>query len=169
MSTLLDTNKCNSLLAITISPPNRIDKYNSLDYIYKSDALYIDKYLRKCSIFYTIYPELDISGRLHYHGIITLKDRVKFYRAVLPAFNLLGFTLVKAVFEESKWLKYITKDWETTQKILKITDYIHWEKRTKPKKTPIKDENNKLIGYGFLIEEDSEEYELSLAESRASV
>lgn len=148
-------------LALTISPPCRVNKYNSLKSIYYQDQYTIDSLLRKCSKDYTIYPEQDINGRLHYHGVIQVSDMIKYHKNVLPGLKLIGFVKVKPITNLQKWLDYCKKEWENTKKVFGIDDPLIWRTKRIPKEVLLKDENNKFIGYGFTMElvEDDYEYE----------
>lgn len=71
--------------------------------------------------FYTLYPEFDDKFRLHYHGVVRFKDKYQAYRITKRINKLIGYVLLKANLNEDGWVKYITKEWNTTKKILNIT------------------------------------------------
>lgn len=155
MRQLLDDSKYIRALALTISPPERVNKWNALKSIFINDKIFINQQLRKCSKSYYVYPELDDNGRLHYHGTIMVQDMVKWKKSVLPSFKrVLGFTKVKTIVDEpneKKWHEYCSKEWELTQEILGLDDLEIIRYEVKPvKQANIYDYNNKLIGYGFL-------------------
>lgn len=149
-------------LAITVSPKNRVDKYNTLKWIYQNDAAEIALLFRKCSKNYQIYPEFDITGRLHYHGIAHIHDFIKWFKHTKPGIDKIGYCMIKEIkhdkyYEKNKekWMDYCLKDWSITKKVLSIEHEIQWTKRT-IKKHELRDENNKFIGYGFGYEKDNE-------------
>lgn len=65
-----------------------------------------DSWHKKGCIINCKYPELDVKGRLHFHGIVTIP--VKCYRkALCPK----GFHfLLKPISDEEGWISYIKKD-----------------------------------------------------------
>lgn len=148
----------NRTFAITISPRNRVDKYNTLKWIFQNDASEICLLLRKCSKNFTIYPEFDVNSRLHYHGIAFVHDNIKWHKYVKPGLDKIGYTLVKEIKDyknKSKWLEYCTKEWEDTKQILSIEHPLMWTYKPK-KKHELIDENNQFIGYGFGYEKSNE-------------
>lgn len=99
--------------ALTISPPQK--EGVNIKTLYK-------RYLRiiyKLKCWYSLYPELDKSGRLHFHGVIYKNH---------PSYNLdlellrsrMGFICVKEITSEAKWRKYCRKEFKTTKKLLSI-------------------------------------------------
>lgn len=99
--------------AITISPPQ--EEGVQIDMLYKRYLSIIKK--MKC--WYELYPELDKTGRLHFHGIVYKNN---------PSYNLdlellrskIGFICVKEITNRQKWLKYCKKEFRTTKKLLSI-------------------------------------------------
>lgn len=145
-------------LAVTISPRNRVDKYNTLKWIFQNDASDICLLLRKCSKNFTIYPEFDVNSRLHYHGIVYVHDNIKWHKHTKPGLDKIGYTLIKEIKDyknKDKWLTYCTKEWEDTQQILSIEHPLMWTYRPK-KKHELYDECNRFIGYGFGYEKSDE-------------
>lgn len=167
MVQLLDDSKCIWALALTISPPERVNRWNALKTIYRDDSIFINNQLRKCSKKYSIYAELDANGRLHYHGTVYVHDMVKWKKSVLPSFKrVIGFTKVKVIADEEnsdRWQGYCLKEWDITKEVLDISECITY-KLVKHKEAKIVDVNNKLLGYGFLecepCDDDDEVIEL---------
>lgn len=97
-------------LALTISPPKRID-------IEVKDLLnrYLSLLSRVNSRF-ELYPELDNAGRLHFHGYIYKNSLT--YPQDLNYMSAIGFIKVKEIFDNRKWLKYCKKEWRTMKKLL---------------------------------------------------
>lgn len=108
----LDLTKC---IAFTWSPKPVpiIDPF--LQYV---ATLSLIKNLDRCAE-YRIYPELNKQGNIHYHGIIHITDKVKWYKSVLPQFKYNGYVVIKTDPDDG-WLKYIIKDAEVMSAILKI-------------------------------------------------
>lgn len=75
--------------------------------------------LRRCSTF-ILYPELTLAGHLHFHGIVKVEDRIKWYRQVLPNIKLHGFVCIKEITNYQGWIEYCSKDQEHMTKILKV-------------------------------------------------
>lgn len=71
----------------------------------------------KC--WYRLYPELDKTGRLHFHGII-YKNNANYNKDLEMLKVKIGFICVKEITNESKWIRYCKKEFKTTKKILSI-------------------------------------------------
>lgn len=109
-------------MALTISPKDRTDKYNRLINIFHQDRYFLKRELRKCCKYFCLYPELDKTGRLHYHGVIKIHDSVKWFKQIMPKLKYeLGFIMIKELksFKDNlKWLVYCQKEFGTTRHIL---------------------------------------------------
>lgn len=90
--------------AITISPPYKA--YNSPSFLYNGDKPLITKYLNRFSNHYCIYPELDNNNRLHYHGIIDIKDMIKFRHIKYEMDRILGFIKIDKFIEKNNKTKF---------------------------------------------------------------
>lgn len=108
-------------LALTISPPHRPGRKQEL--LYYDDYFFIQQ-LELCSNHFLVYPEFDDSGRLHYHGIIDVKDEIKWYKKVLPTLQRkVGFTCVKKVTtlkDRVSWIVYMSKQWPVSKGVLSL-------------------------------------------------
>lgn len=102
-------------VAITISPPLRKGNPRT---IYRSDIVEHFKYLLYVGDF-EIYPEFDQNGRLHYHGVVYIKDNVKWLKQALPALHQFGFTKVVSSVNEG-WFTYMMKEFPITREVLDI-------------------------------------------------
>lgn len=98
-------------LALTISPPDC--KVLTTSEIFKRHLVK----LKQVKGNFLLYPELDIKGRLHYHGTVSKSE---FFREDLDIFQKIGFVKVKPISNLTYWLKYCRKEWKLTKKILKI-------------------------------------------------
>lgn len=116
--------------AITISPPSRIGteyvkigntsyKYGGHLPIFHDDYRVIIRALRHAVDFVELYPEISLDGRLHYHGVINIKDMIKWYKTSVKLLNRLGFIKL-CKFKSHGWIKYIRKDWEITKIVLEL-------------------------------------------------
>lgn len=106
--TLLGT-PVKDLYALTISPPQRTGCPKTL---YKKDRDIIYYYIPKFSNHFILFPEFSQCGRLHYHGIIKVTDKYKFYHTKHLLDNL-GFTMWKPLKDyqgQLAWLTYCKKD-----------------------------------------------------------
>lgn len=131
-------------IALTISPPQRQigrdQPYKTLGDMYNIDRATIRSCMERASEEYTIYPEFDLAGRLHYHGIVRIINKVQWYKITCPTLKRLGFICVKPK-PDDKWKAYIEKEWEITRQVLKLDSPIqpeppvrHKRKETKPQK-----------------------------------
>lgn len=98
-------------LACTISPPDC--KVLTTSEIFKRHLVK----LKQVKGNFVLYPELDIKGRLHYHGTVTKSE---FFREDLKVLQDIGYIKVKPVTNVQGWVKYCRKEWKLTKKILKI-------------------------------------------------
>lgn len=84
-----------------------------------SMALKVLRKVRLVSDDYIFYPEIGDSGsNIHFHGMIILKDKVKWFKSVLPTLKRNGF--VKITKMNEGWYDYIKKDWEIMKQILDL-------------------------------------------------
>lgn len=73
----------------------------------------------KCIFF----PEVGNSGsNLHFHGVIWLKDKVKWFKSVLPTLKRNGY--VKITTMNDNWFDYISKDWAIMRPVLDLDEPI---------------------------------------------
>ncbi len=123
----------NPLLAITWSPKGDTitPKWSLHYYLY----YYFASWHRGLKSF-TLYPELNHAGNIHFHGTIQIGDKVKWYKSLLPALKRKGFVKIKIIDNLDKWTNYIQKDWLANMLIFDINKPITRE--TVPSKTNIK-------------------------------
>lgn len=118
----------NGTLAFTISPPDRVTRYNHIRAIYLDDKRFLNNKLRQCCSKYILYPELDIKGRLHYHGMICINDPIKWRKSVYDTIRYnLGYCHVKKLnnFKEIlRWLMYCQKEYAITWQVLEEREPI---------------------------------------------
>lgn len=75
--------------------------------------------LRLCSNF-LLSLELTQQGNIHYHALIRLTDKVKWYKKVLPTFRKNGNVKIKTGNTNSKWIEYICKDKKIYEKVFNL-------------------------------------------------
>ncbi len=125
--------KINNYYLLTISPPYYV---GNLLYKYSDDFFYL-KFLKRSCDRYLIYPEHDDNDRLHYHGIIHIKDHYKWYKSTKRKLSVMGHIKVQKLKLFSDLLKaslYCSKDWSLNNTIYPhlITTMTH--NRIKPKR-----------------------------------
>lgn len=94
--------------AITWSPKRH--KVYSIDYQIGEDVYEQFRHWPKCMNDYILYPEVNLNGNVHWHGLISVRDKIKWWKSVLPRLKLYGFVVIKDLFKPEEWYKYITKD-----------------------------------------------------------
>lgn len=97
---------------ITISPPHRRGKPKDLLSV---DTICMRQLLNRVSKDYTLYPEFDYQSRLHYHGMISFKDMLKWHKSVKHRMTQeIGFVKLerfKNTKEKTRWENYMMKDY----------------------------------------------------------
>lgn len=98
-----------AIYTFSISPANQHENRQSRLKLIQNDLCKTLSYLGNQKVFtFTIYPELGPTGRLHWHGIITIKDPLAFYT------NLFRITIhntfeIDTIKDEDEWFTYYTK------------------------------------------------------------
>lgn len=137
----------NGAVAFTWSPDPKIFNGKRPKFQY-NDTIHYIRLIDKCG-YYRMYPELNLQGNIHYHGVVQVLDFYKWYKSVLPSLKLNGFVCIKAS-PDSKWDDYIKKDQELMEKLLNIKLPLIWseaEKKNKQKRRVTKimlDEQEKI-------------------------
>jgi len=107
-----------NLYSVTISPRYKTIEPVMLHEDYRID---IQKLFNRFSDRYQLIPEFDENVRLHYHGIVYVKDIIKMFRSKNKLDKTVGFVKYKKLntFEDQlKWLMYCNKNY------YKIKDYF---------------------------------------------
>lgn len=129
----------NELYSITINPPDtRDDKIVDMDqsvFLLQHDMREMFKTLQehlKGVGYMELYPELSPTGRLHYHGMFTIKDIIRFYYKDLYFLQTIGQYKI-ATMKENKdktreenyeeWEKYVTKQRLVIEPLLTETNW----------------------------------------------
>lgn len=96
---------------------------------------YCTKVLNSATEF-QIVPEWRITnGSIHVHGVIQIKDKIKWFMSTLPAIKRMGYCLIKKIDNMSKWTEYYKKEMSIAQTLVPI---IRQPIRTVIKKQKIK-------------------------------
>lgn len=119
------------LYLLTISPPYRLgiapNQYRTNGFMYNDDKDKIIRILRRSCRNFQLWPEFDISGRLHYHGWISIHDMIKWKSTSTRQIReTLGFFKVDRMRGNSveRATEYARKEWEETKQILQIESPI---------------------------------------------
>lgn len=75
--------------------------------------------LKQCCEKYALYCELNKSGYLHFHGTLQIKDKIRWYKTILPSMRRFGFVLIKPRPDEG-WGAYISKEAELMSELLEM-------------------------------------------------
>lgn len=121
---------CLNVFGLTISPPPskltldeellRVWYYR----IYRILNIFSDKWV--------LYPELDESARLHFHGYFNVTDMVK-YKRNINRLREYGFIKIETKFRDFvNWQRYCMKDIQETVKVFgeENAKYIPFDKNT---------------------------------------
>ncbi len=144
--------KCHTkLYSITISPPASI-----IDplILYDNHIKIIRRWLNSFSEYYEIVPEFDDNIRLHYHGVVNIKDEVKFYKTKYRIQRQIGFIKIKRLvlfIDHLRWSIYIHKNYykivnDFSRIIYKKKKRINYKKLKLLKKLKEEKQNN-IINY----------------------
>lgn len=139
----IEKKKLPSEISITWSP---CEIYHTKDVMIGFNmALDILKNVQKVSDKFIFYPEVGLQGNnIHFHGIIELKDPVKWYKSVLPKLKRNGFVKIKPIFDKLMWLEYCKKDFDIMKYVFEIDEPIYKfiNRRTDTKGSPLSDSTN---------------------------
>lgn len=70
----------------------------------------IARKIAECSDDFEIHPELTLKGRLHYHIRLQLKDKIKFYKSLIPFLNKCGYFDLSKTKSYEQWQQYCEKE-----------------------------------------------------------
>lgn len=139
------------VVALTFSPPtsNNTPKFDHYNYY-----MQILKIIKPSTCRFVMYPEIDKSGRLHYHGILHVKDEIRLYKDTFPKLRKMGFIKVKQMktfMSILGWLTYCMKEWPKTKLVLECDEPIYRKRvhnkiQVKPDKSR---PQRSLLEFGF--------------------
>lgn len=108
------------LYAITITLP---PSHNRAIFDHNGWIRPIRRWLNMVSNHYCIYPELaDLTGRLHYHGVILINDMIKFKHIKTSIDKNIGWVKIdklKTYGDHLRWLMYCMKEWAGNSRMFK--------------------------------------------------
>jgi len=137
--------------ALTITPPYSV---NSIRYDYYNHHKILKRYLNLCSSHYILYPEITTSGRLHYHAVIHLDDKIKWFKKSKNALKRIGFVKLDPILtqlDHIRWLVYIRKEWPTTSGVIGLEQPMIYKKGTYFSEIKDIEKKNDLLDYGYEI------------------
>lgn len=100
----------------------------------------------KCMSHFEVNPELNSNGNLHYHGYFIIKDKVKWFKVVLPKMKYNGnMKITKVDNDLSKALEYSRKDRVMMESI--IDHKIPFTEQDRVKHIPPPCSSNEITNY----------------------
>lgn len=77
---------------------------------------------------FIIIPEFTTEQRIHYHGIIGIKDNIKWGKSTFPSLQHRGFIALRKIHDIDAWINYLIKElWDTARLVGELvpitTDY----------------------------------------------
>lgn len=66
--------------------------------------------LLKASCRFMVIPEMTLQGRIHYHAIIKIEDKIKWHRQTMPAFNKWGRFDIQKIKNIDNVYRYLLKE-----------------------------------------------------------
>lgn len=139
------------IYAITISPPIYRGRQ---EYIYEEHSVLIRRHLNKFSSYYLLYPEFSQDARLHYHGVIRIKDFIKYGKTKHMLDRQVGYTNIKHLLshiDHLRWLMYCKKEY--TIEMFKPIIYKSLKKKKKYN-IDTTELDHGLYKYGFKAEDE---------------
>lgn len=109
--------KYKTLLAFTWSPSDATNKYVRHSEQYYNVSPQLSGILR-ASTDYFIIPEFNLRQKIHYHGIIGIKDYVKWSKSTYFSLYHKGMLRVKPIDNMMKWICYFIKDYTLNSALL---------------------------------------------------
>lgn len=108
---------------------------------YNYTRVIVSKLLGQSCVDFRAMPEFTIAGRIHYHGLLKIKNFAKWVKLTLPSLRRLGYCKIesfKAPENLERWTTYMYKSKDDTKMILGIkdspievnmNDYLEWKKK----------------------------------------
>jgi len=125
-------------ITLTIKKPLE-NTYSPRGQYYYTRIMY-SKILGESCVDFRIYPEFTVVGRIHYHGLLKIKNFAKWVRTTLPSLRRIGYCKIESFKISSvNWETYMYKSLSDTKDILKLKedinievtkkDYIEWKNK----------------------------------------
>jgi len=102
------------------------------EFTYYDHLVFYFKHWHQCMSQFEINPEFNANGNLHYHGYFIIKDKVRWYKSVLPKMKYNGLVKIDKVKHDlSKSMEYCRKDTLMMKQIIKKypVPYTHLDNR----------------------------------------
>lgn len=80
----------------------------------------ISRHIAACSEDFEIHPELTLKGRLHYHIRLLLKDKIAFYKKLIPFLNKCGYFDLGKTMSLQDWNEYCNKESTCMKQVLEF-------------------------------------------------
>lgn len=94
-------------LTQTLAPKHRhLDIKLQLGYL----LYHLRQWLKPICSYYELWPELHQDGNVHIHGILFVKDKIKYYKTLKRHVEKVGFVTLKTIEDYMKWYDYCIKD-----------------------------------------------------------
>lgn len=84
-------------------------------------APFVTKILARSTGFVLVPEWRTTTGDIHYHGVIVVKDRVKWFKSTRGTLKTQGFMLLKKVDDMERWIQYIAKQAADAEQITGLT------------------------------------------------
>lgn len=102
--------------------------HNPKSQYYYTRLMYSKIFGESC-IDFRLMPEFTVAGRIHYHGILKIKNFAKWVKGTLPRLRMLGYVKTETFKNDdnTKWVAYMYKGTEITKDILGFKNDIKIE------------------------------------------
>lgn len=110
--------------------------------------------IKRVSKDFSIYPEMTINGRIHYHIILSIDDKIKWHKSVLPILKYQGFVDISKIKDYIKTKEYCEKDVIMMKELLNVElpltfDKTHFIKDLK--ETMLKKMDQSILNYISIV------------------
>lgn len=106
-------------ITITFNKPLELTMSPRAQYNYT--RVILSKLLNISTFDFALVPEFTLAGRIHYHGILKIKNFAKWVKDTLPPLRRLGFIKLENKIS-IKWTQYIYKSLPDTRVILGLNE-----------------------------------------------
>lgn len=81
--------------------------------------------LLKGACLFILKPELTLQGKIHYHAVVRITDKIKWYKSVLPKLNSYGRMRVETIRNGENCMKYILKEYNEYCEIFNKSNILY--------------------------------------------